>query len=147
MPNMQGDGGSSTISGDVLVTKVNKRLGLVFGYAIVCEIDGVPYYDTQGDYIPEHAMLKAATEYMLSDREAKEMHVGGHKGTIVFAFPMMSDVMSAMGIVARKTGLVIGMKPDSAEMLDKFETGEYQGFSIGGSRVTDKVVEEGDAYA
>lgn len=136
MPKMQADAN---------VIKVDKRLGLVFGYAIVCCIDGKEYFDTQGDHIPEASMLKAATEFMLSSREAKEMHVGEKKGTIVFAFPLTSDIAMSMGITASRTGLIIGMKPDDPEIVERFATGEYTGFSIGGSRVTDKIIDE-DTY-
>ena len=30
------------------ILKVDDSLGLVFGWAIVCQEDGVPYYDVQG---------------------------------------------------------------------------------------------------
>ena len=43
------------------IKKVDEELGLVMGFAIICKIDGEPYFDTQGDHIPEDSMLKAAT--------------------------------------------------------------------------------------
>lgn len=124
------------------VAKVDTNLGLVFGYAIVSKENGKEYFDVQGDHIPEDAMLKAATNFMLSARTAKEMHTGEGKGTVVFAFPMTSDIATALDIKVKKTGLIIAMKPDSKEMLDKFAKGEFTGFSIGGKRKRDVVVEE-----
>lgn len=107
--------------------------GLVLGFGIVCKIDGQDYYDTQGDHIPEDVMLKGVSEFMLSGRIAKEMHSGGPIGTIVHSFPLTSDVAKALGIQTRKTGWLVAMKPDSEAVLAKFASGEYTGFSIGGS--------------
>lgn len=114
------------------VVKVDSDLGLVFGYAIVSTSDGQPYYDVQGDHIPEDAMLKAAADFMENSRIAKEMHQGDAKGSVVFAFPLTTDIAKSLGITAQKTGLLIAMKP-TAEVLAKFKDGSYTGFSIGGS--------------
>lgn len=74
---------------EVTACKVDKALGLVFGYAIVCKVrneDGElePYYDTgtvdpedgevYSDHITEKCMLEAVTEFMKSSRVATEMH-------------------------------------------------------------------------
>ena len=125
---------------DVKVTKVVENLGLVFGWAIISKIDGEPYYDLQNDHIPEDTVIKSATEFMLSGRTAKEMHVGEAKGVIVFAFPMITDIAEAFGITTKQTGLMIGMRPDSRDVLEKYRTGEYTGFSVGGLRLEDEEV-------
>jgi hypothetical protein len=109
-------------------------LGLVFGYAIICLEDGKPYYDSQDDHIPEESMLKAATNFMLTQRAAKEMHTGDPIGSIVFAWPLTTDIAERMGIQVKNTGLMIAMKP-SKEVFEKFKSGEYTGFSIGGQRI------------
>jgi hypothetical protein len=124
------------------VTKVDVSLGLVMGMAIVCKQDGEDYYDLQGDHIPEDSMLAAASEFMLNSRVAKEMHDGEEAGTIVFAFPMTTEVAKAFDVEAKTTGLMIAMKPSDDEMLKKFQTGEYSGFSIGGARLLDEDVED-----
>lgn len=113
------------------VTKVDDNLGLVFGYAIVCLEKGVPYYDLQGDHIPEDVMLKAACDFMLHSRTAKEMHKGDAAGSIVFAWPMTSEIAKAFGLEVEKTGLMVAMRP-TADILAKFRDGTYKGFSIGG---------------
>lgn len=74
---------------EVTACKVDSRLGLVFGYAIVCKIKNADgefedYYDsgtedpTDGevysDHITEKAMLEGVTEFMKSARVATEMH-------------------------------------------------------------------------
>ncbi|WEX10288.1 XkdF-like putative serine protease domain-containing protein [Chelativorans sp. AA-79] len=125
---------------DAQVFKVDESLGLVFGWAIVCKADGNEYFDSQGDHIPEDAMLKAAADFMANSRMAKEMHAGSEKGSVVFAWPMTADIAKAMGIETNQTGLMIAMKPDSPAMLAKFKSGEYSGFSIGGRRIKDREV-------
>jgi len=121
-------------------TKFDEELGLVMGYIIICKQDGEDYFDLHGDHIPEHAMLKAATEFMENSRTAKEMHSGDARGTIVFAWPMTTDIAKAFNIETNTTGLMIAMRPDE-EMLQKFKDGTLTGFSIGGYRGIDEEVD------
>lgn len=125
------------------ICKVDDSLGLVFGWAIICKQDGEEYFDTQGDHIPESAMLEAATDFMIHSRMAKDMHGGEDAvlpGSVVFAFPMTSEVAKAFNFGTETSGLLIAMKPESDEILNKFRTGEYTGFSIGGRRILDEEV-------
>lgn len=123
------------------VFKVDDDLGLVFGWAIISKQDGEDYFDTQGDHIPEIAMLKASADFMAKSRQSKEMHQGGSVGTAIFAWPMTADIAKAMGIVTKNTGLMIAIKPDNDEILQKYKSGEYSGFSIGGARIKDQDVD------
>jgi hypothetical protein len=123
------------------VVKVDDGLGLVFGFAIVCKRDGSDYFDLQGDHIPEAAMLEAATDFMLHSRVSKDMHTGAPDGSVVFAFPLTTDIAKALNVTTKQTGLLIAMKP-SADVLSKYRDGTYKGFSIGGSRVRDEEVSE-----
>lgn len=123
----------SPVTNQVKLTKVDDSLGLVFGWAIISKIAGADYFDTQGHHIPEDVMLKGASDYMQNGAIAKEMHVGGEKGKVVFAWPMTADIAEAMGVRSDQTGLMIAMKPDNDSMLQKFRDGTYSGFSIGGS--------------
>ena len=68
------------------------------------------------------------------------MHAGEQQGTVVFAFPLTSDIAKSLGISTGQTGLIVGMKPEPA-LLAKYMSGEYSGFSIGGSRIKDEEVE------
>ena len=122
------------------VLKVSKSLGIVFGFAIVSKVDGEPYFDTQGDHIPEDAMLKASADFMESSRAAKEMHAGDDIGDVLYAFPLTSDIAEALDITTKRTGLLIGMRP-GPEALAKFEDGTYTGFSIGGRYVQNERAE------
>lgn len=113
------------------VCKVDAKHGIVFGWAIVCKQDGADYFDLQDEHVPEDVMLEAAADFSKGARDAKAMHEGRAQGQVLFAFPMTADVAKALGIETSKTGLLIGMKPN-AEVLAKFQSGEYSGFSIGG---------------
>lgn len=128
---------------DVTILKVDKSLGLVFGWAIICKNKGEDYYDlnidkSSGERVPEHiteaAMLEAAMDFMNSSRVAKEMHSGEEKGNVPFAFPLTTEIAKAMGLSGETTGLMIAMKP-SKDVLAKFLDGRLTGFSIGGSRI------------
>ncbi len=85
-------------------------------------------------------MLKASADFMQHSRVAKDMHAGDQVGDVVFAFPLTTEIAKSLGIKTKKTGLLIGMKPD-AETLKKYVSGDYTGFSIGGKRITDEEVE------
>lgn len=125
---------------DSQVLKVDSDLGLVFGFAVVCEADGVPYFDAQDEHIPEQAMLKAATDFMSNSRAAKEMHQGDAIGKVLFAFPLTADVAKALDITTKQTGLLIGMRPGPGA-LAKFKDGTYTGFSIGGAYIETEEVD------
>ena len=112
------------------------------GWAIVCRKDGSDYFDTQGDHIPESAMLEAATDFAKSARIAKLQHDDdGPIGTIVHTFPLTTDIAKAFGIETSTTGLMIAMQPEP-DVLAKFRDGTLTGFSIGGRRVLDEDVDD-----
>lgn len=123
------------------ITKVDDELGLVLGWGIICKKDGDEYFDLQDDSVTEEAMLEAAVDFMEHSRVAKEMHRGGPRGTVVFAFPMTTEIAKAFGFdTGGTTGLLIGMRPD-ARMLKRFKSGELTGFSIGGKCLGSEAVE------
>lgn len=140
------------------VTSVDKQHGLVFGWAMISKVDGEDYYDLHGDNIEEDEIIKCTLDYMLHSRLAGDMHVRqvkeikGEDGTIthveatvpagkiVYGFPLTTDIAKSFGIETKKTGFLIAMKPDSEEVLGKFASGEYTGFSIGGYRGDDEEV-------
>lgn len=121
------------MSNAVKVAKVDESLGVVIGWAIVCKVNDADYYDSQGDHIPESVMTSAICK-MFADGEnvTKDMHSGSANGRIVFAFPMTGEIAKSLGIETSQTGLIVGMKPDDPALLEKYRTGEYTGFSIGG---------------
>jgi len=121
--------------------KYNKKLGLVFGWAIVSKVDGEEYYDLQGDHIPEDSMLEAATDFMLKRRTMKLMHRGESRGDVVFAWPLTEETAKAMGIESNISGLMIAVKPTNKKLIEAAETGELKGFSIGGVRIVDEEID------
>ena len=128
------------------IAKVDESLGIVFGWAVVCKVNGEDYYDWnvdragthKGKLVPEHitetAMLKSAAEFMDGERAGNEMHEGADVGKFLFAFPLTTDIAKAMGISCAKTGLMVGYQAPPA-ILAKFRDGEYTGFSIEGKRL------------
>lgn len=122
------------------VVKVDAEHGLVFGWAITCKVDGAEYFDRQGDHIPEDAMLKASADFMENARVHKVMHAGEQVGSVVFAFPLTTEVAKAMGLETSTTGLMIAVKPGDPAVLAKYASGEFTGFSIGGERISDEDV-------
>lgn len=136
------EGDSDGVDLHVEVSKIDERLGIVFGYAIVCKNAGEEYYDVQGDHIPEDAMLRATAEFMTGRRVAKIMHAGDPAGQVVFGFPVTEDIAASLAMSVTKTGFIVGMRPDDQEVMQKFRDGELTGFSIGGRRIAETVVEE-----
>ena len=126
---------------DCKFIKTDNSLGLVFGWAIVCKQDGQEYYDTQDDHIPEDSMLRASADFMKNSRVSLDMHSGDKTGDVVFAFPMTSEIAESLGIVTKNTGLLIAIKP-SEEIFKQFQSGARTGFSIGGRRVKDEIIND-----
>jgi hypothetical protein len=134
-------------SANYRIAKIDDSLGMVFGYSIICKVNGQDYYDLNIDltgphkgqrvpeHIPESTMLKAAVEFMQTSRVGNVMHSGPDQGTYVFAFPLTADIAKAMGIQTKVTGLMIGFKPPP-DLLAKFKDGTYKGFSIEGRRIS-----------
>jgi hypothetical protein len=119
------------------MVKVDDELGLVIGFAVICKQDGEDYYDTQDENAMEHALLEAATDFAKNSRVSTDMHarispgVPDPDGEVVFLFPLTTDIAKALEIQTERTGLLIAMAP-SPDVLAKFKSGEYTGFSIGG---------------
>jgi len=118
----------------VKVEDINLDLGLVFGRAMVCTVGGEPYFDTDLQHIPSETMLKAAVDFASSAQHVtKDMH-DSPSGAAVFMFPLTNQIAKAFGIEASWEGLMVAYKPEPA-VLAKFVSGEYTGFSCGGSIV------------
>jgi len=137
--NAMADVVEKSISSYFKVSGVDEGLGLVFGWGIVCKEAGQDYTDTQGNHIPEAAMVEAVTDFMKSERVHGDMHDRGVSadlpaGMVVHSFPLTTDIAKAMGIETSKTGWMVATAPDKA-MLAKFKSGEYTGFSIGGEHI------------
>lgn len=129
------------------ILKVSTDLGLIFGFAIVCKQGGDEYFDVQDDNATEQGMLEAATDFARNSRVACIMHAREKgqpvpAGAVVHTFPLTTEIAKALGITTERTGLLIAMAPDDPEILEKARRGEFTGFSIGGERITDELVDE-----
>lgn len=120
---------------------VNEELGLVFGYAAITKKDGEDYYDLQKDHFSDSALLDAATDFMLSKRVLGDMHEAADGRGVVFSFVLTEELAKAFGIETSTYGWLVGVKPTPA-MFEKFKSGEYTGFSVGGSYKKVKVWNE-----
>lgn len=125
---------------------VSEELRMAFGWAMVSKVDGEDYYDLQDDHIPERALLEASIEFMQESRTAGDMHIPEgdsvkKAGSVVFAFPLVSEAAEALGVTTKQTGLIIGVQIDDDEVLKRVKDGTYTGFSIGGQRIRDEDVE------
>lgn len=130
----------------VEVKKKNIRHGVVFGFAMTSSKDGQPYYDLnvdregayKGQRVPEHIdddeIMASGVDFAESeDRPGNEMHRGPNVGKFLFIFPYTKDVAKDLFGVDNPpiTGLAVGYKPP-VDVLAKFLSGEYRGFSIEG---------------
>lgn len=131
------------------VLKVDSKLGLVFGWGIICSKRDPetkirePYFDLDSppDHIPTESMLKAATDFAVESQLTDEMHDEEPDGRVVFHFPLTAEVMKAYGIECDTEGWMVAAKP-SPRVFGKFEDGTYTGFSIGGRRIEDVPADE-----
>lgn len=113
---------------------VSPELGCVFGWALVSKLGGADYVDTQGNHVPEDAMLQAVDEFMKGERMASEQHARMNAGEVRYSFPLTGDIAKAMGIECDRTGWLVGVACDD-QMLKRFLAGELTGFSVGGQHI------------
>ena len=114
------------------IIKVDEGEGIVYGWGMVSILNDEPYYDLQNHHIPDHVMRKMSTEFMEDVRTNLDMHDGEATGLVVHSFPLTKEFKEALGIECDKTGWLVGVKP-CPESFAKFQSGEFTGFSIGGS--------------
>ena len=125
----------------VKVNSVDKSLGLVFGWGIICKKDGLPYIDHGDDHIPENEMLEATYDFMKNSQVVDDMHDQEEHGTVVYSMPLTEEIAKAYNIESNIYGWMVGVKPDP-DLFEKFVSGEYTGFSIGGVLETFTEVDE-----
>lgn len=120
------------------ILKVSTELGLIFGFAAICKVDGVDFYDADDEHYPEESMLRDSTEFAKNSRVACTMHKRDADGNpvqtggVIHTFPLTTEIAAALEITTKRTGLLIALAPDDPTDLEKARNGEYTGFSIGG---------------
>lgn len=123
------------------LAKINDELGVVFSWSAVSYVDGQPYVDFHGDWIPEDALIEAHLNFAEKSRAMKVDHSGKQLGTVPFVFPLVTDVKKELGISSSYSGAVVGMKPYEKATLNRFRAGgDLRGVSMGGKRILDEIV-------
>jgi len=125
---------SKMFKADIAVTNVDKALGIVFGWGMITKINGEPYFDEDNQHINTSIMVKATSNFMEKSRDVNDSHTEGNVGTVIHSFPISREIAESMGIQSDISGWMVGVKP-SPEILEKFITGEYTGFSIEGEGI------------
>lgn len=129
----------SNFQTETTILKVSTELGLIFGFAAICKVDGEDFYDSDNEHYPEEAMLADTTEFAKSRRVACTMHARDAAGApvedggVVHTFPLTTEIAKALDIQTRRTGLLVALAPDNPATLEKARSGEFTGFSIGGA--------------
>jgi cation transport regulator ChaB len=132
---------TNVFKADVTVTGVNESLGIVFGWGMITDINGAPYYDTDNLHINSDLMVKATTGFMEDSRTSNDSHTASDIGMVLHSFPLSKEIALSMGVTSNVNGWMVGVKPNK-EILQKFVTGEYRGFSIEGEGVIEDEEEE-----
>lgn len=135
-----------------LGVEINKRdddRRLVFGYAKFAEHPeerGTLLVDRQGDMVLPSDLEDAAYEYVLTSRDAGEMHVTKGAGLLVESFVVTPEKLEKMGLPgdAVPQGWWVGYRvgepePGQPDPWDKIRSGEYAGFSIEGFGYRDEI--------
>ena len=116
---------------DFSVTDVNDELGLVFGWGMITGLNGEDYYDTDNQHISSDMMLKSTTGFMQSLRISNDSHTESDIGQVIHSFPLSKEIADSMGITSNINGWMVAVNP-TPEIIGKFKSGEYKGFSIEG---------------
>lgn len=125
---------SKMIGKSFTLTEVGVEGDTVYGFALISKIDGEPYYDLHGHYIPEDVVEKVAKSF--SELPVLWNHVSDSAiyriGKITSVFPLTTEIYKMLGVDnPAVTGLLIGIKVNKA-ILEEVKSGELTGFSIGG---------------
>lgn len=126
---------------DLTILEKSDEERIAYGWAIVCRKAGEPYYDSQGDHIPEDAMHRAIKRFMAGNRIAKVQHEGDQQGRVLYGFPLSAEVKKALGLSGDVDGWAVGVEFEPAAWR-LVKAGKIKGFSIGGYRIDDETVEE-----
>lgn len=123
------------------VKKLDEEQRVVWGWASVIEEGGQVVIDKQGDVIDEAELVAAAHGFMRDARLAKAMHDGDGIGEVVESVVLTKGLQQALGIDLGKVGWLIGMHVADDAAWQSFRSGEFTGFSIGGSAVREEMAD------
>lgn len=115
-----------------VVLKYDDEQMIVYGWASVITVKGVPVVDRQGHIIKAHTLERAVTKFMEHVRVGKEMHSGEQVGQIIHSWPVTAEIAKAVGIECDREGWLIAYRVFKRDVWEKVKSGEYPAFSIGG---------------
>lgn len=132
------------VSMHVSIEKQDEIRGLVFGWAKWSEDPenrGYLLTDTQGDVITPEDLEDSAYEYVLTSRDAGEMHVTKGAATLVESFMVTPEKLHQMGLEADALpiGWWVGYKVHDEDVRKRIADGTYTGFSVEGLAVREPV--------
>jgi hypothetical protein len=119
----------------VPIVKTDAKEQIVYGWASPVTDIGGDITDRQGDVIAVMEVRQAAHEFMLNKRVGGSMHTAFDVGQVVESVVFDKDLQKALGIDLPYEGWFIGVKISKSEDWAKVVSGEYTGFSIGGSGI------------
>ena len=125
---------------------MDTRHGVIHGWSIVSEVEGQPYVDFHGDWIPTDAMYAAGLDFAEKSRAMKVQHTGDVVGSVPFIMPLDADTKKALSLDGPYTGLAVGLRPSDKQVIADFDSGKFGGLSIGGRRITDEIMSKMDWY-
>ena len=119
------------------IEKTDEDQRLVFGWLSVAKDEnGNSILDLQDDVIDPEDLEKAAITYALESREAGQSHIKTTGiGKMVMSIVTTKEIQKAIGIPKGivPEGWFIGYKIIDDETWDLVKSGDYKGFSIGGT--------------
>ena len=131
------------------ISKRDDDRRLVFGFAKFAEDPdnrGFLYVDKQQDIITPEDLEESAYQYVLTSRDAGEMHVTKGAASLVESFMVTPEKLEMMGLEpdAAPIGWWVGYKVHEVEKgqpdpWDKIKKGEYTGFSVEGMAVREPI--------
>lgn len=114
------------------VVKQDQERRQVFGFFSVVEQGGVPVIDSQGDVISEKDLEIGAYKYVKFSRMGDERHDERCKAVLIESMVLTKEKQQALGIDLGFVGWWGGFEILDNALWEKFKSGEYQSFSIGG---------------
>lgn len=128
------------------ISKLDTDQHLAFGWASLSKVNGQPYVDRQGDWIPIDETEAAAYDYVINSRVGGDMHrragvtknFGPHKvADLVESFVVTPEKLSKMGLPsdALPEGWWLGMKVHDDTTWADIKAGRRTGFSVHGSGI------------
>lgn len=121
----------TTIRRTMEVSKVDVEQQCVWGWAYVCEENGVPVVDHSGQVVAWQEVEKAAHGFVRDSRTGGVMHEAV-AGDVVDSMFFSEAIQKALGIDLGKVGWFIGFHVSDADVWKRVKSGELPAFSIAG---------------